>query len=218
MTKPANPRTAQPSATATTTTVAARTPSGPQPIGAIVRSLGHDEHYARLSAPHETRTGTAAPAEYGQFVRIEHDSQTSLVGIVTGVLSVDTSAGKYNPLFQKESPFAELFTNELDERTTFARLTPIGKLVPAGPDHAFPKEAPRLGSSVYLLTDTEIRAFHTVNGGGARMAYYENLFQSQSVPKPVLQTILHRLRAYFPKAHGILDALLQETTYRRWQH
>ena len=205
-----------PATTTIATTQAASTAQAAQAIGAIVRSLGHDEHYARLSAPHETVTGTVPPAEYGQFVRIDHDSQTNLIGIVTGILSVDASAGKYNPLFQKETPFAELFTNELDERTTFARITPVGKQDPKGPNHAFPKEAPRLGSAVYLLKDDEIRAFHAPHGR-VRMAYYENMFQSQSVPKPVLQTVLHRLRDLFPASHPILDALLQETTYKRWQ-
>lgn len=179
-------------------------------LGQLIRSVHPGEHYIKLRTESEVMHGQAPKVNYGDYVRITTNKQYDLVGVISNIISIDASEGKFNSLYNSDI-LNELFDSSLGEKTTLLQITIIGSTGPTHSLHEFPVIALDLASHAFAMTTEEIKRFHTIEGK-TQMGYYKNLADNPKISKDILRSLLQTLRKAYhddPTTVTIIDVLLE---------
>ncbi len=187
-------------------------------IGKVVKSNSHTDYvvqvYGSADGPEPP-----SPAEYavGTFVTLEVEL-VRLVGVLYDTILLNPDYGSLGPRLSPRDEVAVFSPDYLDEKATLVGVLVVGEIDAEGrPSHSLPPLAAQVGTEACLLSEAEVRAFHTAPDDPTRprVGYLPRLMaRGGDIAPGLAQLILARLARLFPEHARVLGVLRDNVAFR----
>lgn len=190
-------------------------------IGKIVKSNTHIDYVCQVYGPGEL-VAQPLPTDYafGEFVAIElsgnGNSPGALIGVIYNTLLLNPDFGSLGPRLSPRGE-QEIFTPDyLAETATLVGIIALGWQESGG---GFRQGVPGLAADVDAplrrLSDEELCAFHTDDGGRLALRYAPVLMGMNNPLVPqLLLTLIDRLVALFPEQRRQLQVMRNNVAWK----
>lgn len=188
-------------------------------IAKVVRSNSHVDLVAEVYRPGE-RDQTPGPDDYafGTFVSMRVDASRRVIGIIYDTLLVNPEYGRGGPRISTEVALERFMPDYIMEKATLIGIASLGTVCTSGNgrqvDHGVPQVAVELEAEVEVLSEDEVREFHSP-GGMFCLGYLPRLIAQEGPCIPgLIERLIERLAALFPSELPRLDVLRTSVAWK----
>lgn len=184
----------------------------PTKIAQLIQTADFGNHVALVLRPHEADKAPN-PDDYriGTFVKIpigKDGGVDYIIGVVNNVKATNPNYAYLNAGLRTSDKTKTFFAEGYDENITTLDIFPVGVKRDGSIAQGLPDYTPRVDSSVYLMTDPEVKEFHETDAGFA-IAYVASLRQASptDVHPEFVVKLLRRVSNLFPDQKPLLENL-----------
>lgn len=159
-------------------------------IGKIVKSEHHYSYRCRIYGKNECETLiTDKDYHFSQFVKLKIDEESYVIGVITNSELINPEYGSLGP--RLSMPSEENFVTMpdfIDETGVLVDISLVGYVENAVNLQEIPLWVVPLNTEVEIMTDQEIKVFHTSENGSVSLKYYNHLINNTNKIGPYLMT------------------------------
>ncbi|MBC8548762.1 MAG: hypothetical protein H8D23_03840 [Candidatus Brocadiales bacterium] len=185
-------------------------------LGKLVKSNSHTDYVCQIYNSGEIENPPSnQDYAFGSFVKIELETQNTLVGLIYDTVLFNPDFGRLGPRLSPEQDLAIFSPDYINEQAILIGIMVIGSLRDDGNVmQGVPDIAAKNDAMVIKMPEDEIKNFHQANPG-IYMDYISVLLSHQSpLAIYLVQKTITKLLTLFPDQYKVLNVLLDDLNWK----